>query len=361
MIMKHSIILCALAAAICANAQTATRLTASKDNDFGIVYTLPVTALDITVETELSELTPGEFYNYARRNLNISNAITKPSHSAKIKSVTIVPRGVSDKDNQWLMQFKNGQNTFVLINSANVPVAINTENIPESDAPALPVAQEAAPTPLETPAASQAVTQDMTMSTSTAKKASLAAERIFELRQNRNDLISGQADNTPPDGHSMQLALDNLTAQEAALTAMFAGTEKKWTEVNTITYTPDSSGVTNFVIARISPTEGIVDPDDLSGEPVYLTVEPLTTGELPVDEKGSTKKFPKGGVAYQIPGTARVSISYNGSTIASQVVSLAQLGVTFGLDPKMFTDKNAPAYVIFDPATGAISTLAIKD
>lgn len=355
------LIIAALATASAAEAQTATRLSASKANDFGLVYSLPVTVLDITIETERTERAPGEFFNYARRNLNIDNAITKPSSAATVKSVTIVPRGVADPEEEWLMQFKNGVSTFVMLNDANVPVAINTEDWPEAEEPALPAPMAAAPTALETPAAAQAVTQEMTLSTSVAKRAALAAERIFELRENRNDLISGQADNTPPDGLSMQLALDNLSAQEAALTAMFAGTEKRWTEVNTVTYAPDSLGARNFVIARVSPTEGLVDADDLSGAPVYLSVEVVGRGELPVDDKGEAKKFPRGGVAYRIPGTAKVSVSYEGKVLASQEVSLAQLGVTFGLDPKLFTDKKAPAFVIFDTATGAISTLAIKE
>lgn len=361
--MHKALIPLAIAAllASAAQAQSVTKLSPSKANDYGLVYSLPYTVLDITIETEYTEKQPGEFYNYARRNLNISDAITSPSQTAMVKSITIVPRGEADTANRWLMQFKSGQSIFVVLNDANLPVAINVEKVPAAPVVELPQPRKSQPTPLETEAYRQAVTQDMTLSSSASKRAQLATERIFELRENRNDLISGQAENTPPDGKSLQLALDNLSAQEAALTAMFAGTTRTWTQVNTITYVPDSVEVSNQVIARLSPIKGLVDADDLSGEPIYLSMSILSKGEEPLDDKGLPRPFPKNGIAYNIPGTALFSISYDGAEIASQQIDITQLGITYGLDPKIFTDKKSPAYLLLNPINGAILTLAIKD
>lgn len=358
---KFAILLAACMAFACASAQSTTKLSAAKANEYGIVYSLPVTALDITFETEYSDKRPGEFSNYARLLLNIDNAITEPKRSAGIRSVTIASHGIPNPESEWLVQLKAGQPMFVILNKAGIPLAINEEDVDMPAGPALPVAQKAQPTPLETPAAAQAATQDMIAATSMSKRAQLAAERVFELRQNRNDLISGQADNTPPDGQSMQLALDNLTGQEAALVAMFAGTDKTWTAVNTVSYTPTADGAQGVVIARLSPVDGIVSPDNLSGEPIYLNVNVIENGVIPAGEKGEEKPFPKNGVAYAIPGTAEVAISFRGKTIATQRVELAQLGVVYGLDPKIFVDKKAPAFLIFNPATGGISTLGIKE
>ena len=95
----------------------------------------------------------------------------------------------------------------------------------------LPEPRQAAPTPLETAAARQVVSEEMMQSQSTAKRAELAASALFAIRQTRNDLITGQAEQTPPDGKSLQLMLDNLEAQEQALMAMFVGTTSTWTDV----------------------------------------------------------------------------------------------------------------------------------
>ena len=89
--MKKLLLLLALAACQPLAAQTTTKLSAGKANEYGLVYTLPATAIDIYLEAELTEEHPGEFYNYARRHLGITDAITADSRSARLASVTMVP------------------------------------------------------------------------------------------------------------------------------------------------------------------------------------------------------------------------------------------------------------------------------
>lgn len=356
-IVKLAIIASAIITSINVEAQTTQRFTASKSNEYGLVYSLPLTELDITVETRHTRQIPGEFYNYARRHLAITNAVTEPSTTVEIASVTIVPRGVADPENRWQVQFKSGSAPWMLLTADGRPLTINSDTAEDMETPELPVAHAAEPTILETDFARQSMTQEMIRSSSTSKRAELAAARIFELREMRSDLLSGQADNPPADGRAMQLVLDNLAKQEAALTAMFAGTEQTWITVRTLTLAPDADGLSDEILARISPFDGVIDPDNLAGSPLTVSVDIINVGELPVNEKGEEKKFPKGGVAYQIPGSAQVTIKYEGKAIASKEVSLAQLGVTFGIDPSLFTDKKAPSQLKFDPTTGGILLL----
>lgn len=192
----------------------------------------------------------------------------------------------------------------------------------------------------------------MLQSQSAAKRAELAARAIFDIRATRSDLISGQADNMPPDGKSLQLMLDNLQAQEEALEAMFMGTTKTWTVVTTVTVTPDDD-IDHEVIARLSALDGFVGTDNLSGAPVYLDLTVTERGELPVNDKGEPLPFPKNGFPYCIPGTTAVKVSFDGRTIASAEQPMAQFGMVYGLAANSLTDKKAPRFVIFDPATGA--------
>ena len=343
--------------ALGASAQTTQRFTASKANEYGLVYSLPTTELDIYVETEHTRLTPGEFYNYTRRFLAIDNAITEPSTKVELKSITIVPRGVANDENRWMVQFKSGSTPYVLLNSDGIPLTVNTDEPADIDEPAVPEAVAAKPTILETEMARQAMTQDMIRSSSMSKRAELAAARILELRDTRSDLLSGEADNPPADGQAMKLVLDNLAGQEEALTAMFVGTKQTWTNVGCVTLAPDDQGFENQTIARISPFDGLIDADNLAGAPLTATVQILERGQLPVTENGVEKKFPKGGFAYQIPGTALITIYFEGREIASKQLPLAQLGVTFGLDPSLFTDKKAPSKLQLDPTTGGVLLL----
>lgn len=342
--------------ALGAAAQASHKITAGKANEYGLAYTLPSTVLDLYIEAELTSEQPGDFHNYAGRYLGTDNAIHEPSRSAKVKSVTIVPRGIASDADRQLAEFKPGSSAFINLTPDNLPLAINTDEVYAAPVPMLPLAQPAPPSPLEGKAASEAVTADMARSSSLPKKAELAALRIFEIRETRSDLLSGNADNPPADGAAMKLVLDNLAAQEAALTAMFQGVRSTGTIVRKVSLEPDSAE--SVVVARLSAVDGIIDADNLAGAPITAEIELLEEGTLPVDEKGTEKSYPKGGVAYAIPGTARVTIYYAGNKVVQTTVPVAQYGVVFGLDPKLFTDKTQPYKAIFDPATGAVTTLA---
>lgn len=349
-----------LAMAPMVSAQTTQKLTANKSNEYGLIYQLPNTVLDITIEAERIVKKPGEFYKYSKKYLPAETPVASPSEQWTLKSVTVVPRGQADASQQYLMQFKAGTTPFLIVNDSNLPLALNTDRLPQTEETVLPQPVAATPTPLETQAARQAITEEMLQSHSSAKKAELAAAQIYALRQSRNEIITGQADQMPPDGKAMQLALDNMAAQEAALTAMFIGTEQHSTDVATFTYTIEDAAI-NDVVARLSSFKGIVDPDDLSGAPIYITVEIAERGKLPVNEKGEEKKYPKGGVAYRIPGTANITLTFDGDKIYEKTMPVAQFGVVFGLEPALFTDKKAPAYLIMDPVTGGVRELGAAE
>ncbi|MDE6317057.1 MAG: DUF4831 family protein [Muribaculaceae bacterium] len=347
-------LIAALAATTMATAQQAQRITATKANEYGISYTLPTTAVDITIEAEFTREEPGEFYKYALKYLNINDPITESTVSARVKSVTINTHGVPDPDKRYLVTLKSSQAPYILIGEGNIPLAINTEDIAGSKHTALPIARDAEPTPLQSQAARQVITQEMLQSHSSAKRAELAAEQIYALRQSRTDLITGQADQMPPDGAAMKLVMDNIDAQEQALMAMFAGTRSTHTEVRTFTIVPEDN-INKQIIARVSATSGIVEANDLSGFPVYLSLKILNRGEMPVNDKGETLPFPKGGIAYVIPGEAQVTVTAMGKEFASKEVDLAQAGIVYGMAPSNFTDKKAPVYLQFDASTGAIA------
>lgn len=339
-------------------AQKTTRLTASKDNEFGLIYTLPLTAFEVTVAVEKTVRTPGEFARYAEKYL-ADAPILSPSTSYRITQVVVNPTAFADTDERYLVTLKGAGAPSVIVTDSNFPVSVNDDSyIPEADFLPLPVAVAPQPTILERPEAKRAVTPEMIQSKSSAKRAQLAAAKIYELRTVRNEIISGQADGMPSDGAAMQLALDQINLQEEALTAMFTGTVKTSVEVKTYKVSVPAEGdPIRTVFARLSQMQGLVGPDDLSGAPIYISITPVSMGELPVNEKGATKTFPKGGVAYRIPGSADVSVTYDNQTLFSARYDVAQYGVVFGLDPSLFTSKKNPSYLHFNPLTGAIREL----
>ena len=294
------------ATALVAGAQTTQKFTASKLNEYGLVYNLPLTVVDVTVEAEKTVSTPGEFYKYCGKYLG-AKPVTEPSTEWSVKSIVITTRGIADEKESYLVQFKNGSAPFMLLDENSFPLT------------------------------------------------------VYELRQSRSDIVSGNADQAPTDGEGLKLVLANLQQQEDALTAMFTGTKQVSTAVRTYSYVPDGNDdETALIVGRLSLTDGPVDADDLSGMPIYLSLKVTARGKIPTNEKGEEKRFPKGGLAYRVPGSASLEVEMEGATLAAIDADIAQFGIVFGIDPDMFTDKKAPAYVVFDAQTGAIREIGTK-
>ncbi len=340
-----------------ADAQQTKILTADKNNEYGLVYTLPVTALEVEVTAMRTVSKAGPYYQYARKYIGTDKVVTEDSEQWVIEDVKVTPYGVPDSESRYLMQLKPGATTYIGVGEDGMLMSVN----------ASPVEIKKMETPLEQPADEvygdreflQYVGGDFIASQSTAKQAQMLAESLMEIRESKIALTRGTADQMPVDGRQLELMLNSLARQEGALTAAFAGTVTCERVRRTFTFIPEDDGKT--VLFRMSDFAGFVEADDYTGDPVYVTVDVTSQPTLPVDLKGEEKKFPKDGVAYCIPGSAKVTLSLLGKTLWSRELDFSQFGVVFGLDPKIFTDKKQPSYAIFNPATGAVEKIGVAD
>ena len=358
--MKHSNliqIVVATAMIVCgsnmATAQQTQKLTAAKHNDYGLVYSLPTTHLRIEVEMEKTIRKAGPYYQYAQRYLSISRPITEDSQSWKLKSVSITPYGVPDEENRYLVKFKGGTGVYMVLSEDGLPLAINRE-VPEENKPKRPAKKKDEPS-LTAEDLVMALPGELLVSESIAKRAQIAAQEIYKIRESRTAFTTGEADQMP-DGEALKLILAQLDEQERALMALFAGRERTETITKVIDYCPTEE-VSREVLFRVSDAEGLVKSDNLGGDPVYISVEITQQGEMPVDEKGEELKMPKNAVAYNIPGKAMVTLRYNGRNMVKQEVDVSQFGIDYGLDPSIFTSKKLPYSLLFYPETGALKDL----
>ncbi|MDE6225295.1 MAG: DUF4831 family protein, partial [Muribaculaceae bacterium] len=96
-------VLTAVSASLTLTAQTTQKFTATKANEYGLAYSLPMTMLDITVETQTTVKEPGRFYKYAKKYLNVDNPISQKSVDVEVKSVTVTTRGVADPSRRYIV------------------------------------------------------------------------------------------------------------------------------------------------------------------------------------------------------------------------------------------------------------------
>ncbi|MDE6236529.1 MAG: DUF4831 family protein [Muribaculaceae bacterium] len=358
--MRYSIAAVILAASIATgvnlNAQQTKILTADKHNEYGLVYTLPTTALSIDVTAERRVEKAGKYFQYAKKYIGTDKVIKADSESWSVKDVKVNPYGIADTSEQYLMQLKPGALTYISVSDDGMLLAINKE-ADAPDSPANSAGDEAVSNkrPIDMQEYLKYVDEDFLASQSSAKQAQMLAENLLDIRDSRISLTRGTAETMPTDGKQLELMLASLAHQEAAITAAFCGTEYTETYTRTFTFIPKEDG--RSVLFRLSDFSGFVDADDLSGDPVYINVKQGETPELPVDVKGEPKKLPKDAVVYCIPGSAEISLKMNGETLYDGELEFSQFGIKFGLSPSLFSDKKAPSFAIFDSATGAIKEI----
>ena len=348
------------------SAQQTKVLTADKHNEYGLVYTLPTTALEIEVTATRTVNKAGKYYQYAKKYIGTDKVIKNDSESWTITDVRVKNYGVPDEEEQYLMQLKPGAVTYICVDNSGMLLAINQEvelpgnNMPTRGDGSASGRRDSKPDSekMDMQEYLKYVDEDFLASQSSAKQAQMLAESLLEIRDARISLTRGTAESMPTDGKQLELMLASLAHQEASITAAFCGVTETESVTRTYNFIPEEDG--RKVLFRLSDFAGFVGPDDLSGDPVYISVKVGDTPELPVDAKGETKKLPKDAVIYSIPGRANISILHLGNTLYDKDMDFAQFGIKFGLAPTLFSDKKAPSFAVFDPATGAVREIGDK-
>lgn len=344
-----------LAFPMSAMAQQTKLLTAEKHNEYGLVYTLPVTALDIEVTAIREIRKAGPYYQYAKKYVGTDKVIKEDEEVWTIESVRVRPYGIPNPDTRYLMQLKPGSTTYIGVDSDGMLLSINT--VPETVVYEKTESGKVEGEKIADNEYLQYVDEDFIASQSSAKQAQMLAENLMEIRESKISLTRGTADTMPTDGRQLELMLNSLAHQEASLTAAFLGNVTRETVVRNFTFVPADNG--RSVVFRLSDFDGFVAADDYSGDPFYIDIEVTEEGALPVDAKGEEKKVPKDAVAYCVPGAAQVTLTYQGKKLFSGEFDMAQFGFVFGLNPAVFSDRKEPSYAVFDPATGALKEIGV--
>lgn len=345
-----------LAVANTSEAQQTSKFSAAKHNEYGLHYSLPRTQLEVEVVAVKTTQKAGPYYKYANTYLAASMAIAQESETWELKEVNIRPIGVPNREEQYLVKFRSGSSPYMLMNEQGLLLSINCEPALNKVSATATATTATATTTLDENSMSTTVTEEMMLSGSEARMAEMAAKQIYRIRESRLNLITGDVDKLPADGESFQIVMTQLEEQEQALTALFVGTTQ--TEQVVTCFTLDIvDELDNELFFRFSEHEGVVDKGDLSGQPVYIDLKVVERGKYPTNAKGEELSMPVNGLAYCIPGRAKVAINFNGSLIRESEFAVAQFGVVYGLAPSMFDNKKSPAYVIFYPETGAIREL----
>ena len=354
--MRKLILTLGLFTALGVYAQETVKVTANKFNGYGIVYTLPKTAIDVRATVTRSVEKPGPFAQFAQKYLGQSPTVTQERTVWKIENVDILPKGIADPEKKYAIQLKKENRTAFYLNEEGMLVSINRAPAPAPTRPA-PSPETAAKKEQKLAAEyAQLYTETMLISSSTRNMAEAAAQQIYLLREYRLDLLTGNSDEIPL-GQSFEILLREMDKREALLISLFLGTVETETLVEDIVIDPENK---NSVAFRFSERKGILPADDLSGEPIYVSTEVKEVIEAPTDSKGKVIAPASNALVYITPGKADVKVSYKGEALCQKEIPMAQLGAAYGIDPSVFNGSGA-VEATFCPESGALLHIGIAD
>lgn len=322
----------------------------------GTTYYLPKTALNYTLLIERVTAQPGELSMYAGRFLKKDDVVTKPTTTYRILKIQMTSVGVADTAKRFTPKIdaKHSINSMKVDENSGILLAVNAE--PKRMEKPVPFIAARKPLPLNP---RDYMSQEILAAGSSAKMAELIAQEIYDIRESKSQLNKGQADFMPKDGEQMRIMLNNLNTQEAALLQMFEGTTEIDTTETTITFVP-SKQIDKQVLFRFSKKFGLVDADDLSGEPYYISIEDL---HKQVENTAIADPAKKGkddaGIYANLPGKIKATLYRSEKLMAEYEVYAAQFGTTAPMDNELFNKKLLTS-LVYDPTTGHVETISTE-
>ena len=189
-----------------------------------------------------------------------------------------------------------------------------------------------------------AVQQSEVVEKSLENKAAEAAQRIFDLRKSRVQIITGDTDATYS-GEAMGAAIAEITRIEQEYLSLFYGLSETSEQTMHFDVVPEAARESQMYIAfRLSDTEGLLPSTDIAGRPFVLefTVESRMKEPEPAAEptqESAKKKKPEPEperVHYRIPATTLVRLLDAENLLLQSRIPVFQLGTdcTFPLPLK---------------------------
>jgi hypothetical protein len=326
---------------------------------YTLVYSIPKTTIDVSVEVLQIITKRGPYYQYAERFLGIAGVPSQDMTRWRINNVEIDSYEETDPDHFYLLSTNDRYVTnFFQLSAEGFILPVNQRQLPElqsqmlgrEKSPERPVYTDLSIHPnvveetrtvmrremQDTSFVNVPVLQRQSVTRSTEAKAAEAADLIFELRNNRFKLLSGEID-LFPDGKAMEVIVEEFSRLEREYISLFTGKVIEIKHDYYFEYYPDKSalenGIERGIIFRFSDSAGILPENDVSGRPIALELKnEMKTGRI--DRLSPVQPGRDGNrnmLYYRIPDVASVRLTDGNNTISRNRVLVSQYGKVVNL------------------------------
>jgi hypothetical protein len=318
--------------------------------DGSLIYALPMTTFNVTVEFERVIRIPGPYSKYAGDMLGLKDVITSQSESWTVSGIRVTGTEELDPSEYYVIETNSVFNVNALkLKRSGLILDINPALYVKSGRQSLlPGPETAIPSFSDLGADEYFIAQNDTvyrtvkLDTSFVKipylvekkkilsleqLAEKAAKSLLELRDGKHSILTGEANVFP----QSSAGIDEINRMEKEYTALFTG--KTLSEKKTITYTviPKKESATKPVMLfRFSGTEGVFPVSSSTGTPVMAEFEPekktrdITIIPRTLNEGEKIQIYDK--LYYRLPDVATLRIKMDNQLLFECRILVDQFG-----------------------------------
>ena len=304
-----------------------------------VSYALPQTTIMIEVEAVREYFYAGPYAKYAQKYLGV-DARQSDQTTCTLSEVRMIPRIEADQNCRYYVTPGNASDSFLALTAQGL-IAVNDGSFGEgsqwrfTSRSGADFNDKGVSSNLTSGSATLykgvkeeasfnriAVQQSMVVQKSLEQRAKEAADMIFNLRQKRIQIVTGDTDATYS-GEAMGAALKELSALEKEYMSMFIGYSDYQTQKLKCDVVPvkDRKSQT-YVAFRISDTDGVVPADNMTGKPYLLELIPQQSGVV----SGKAVQAKGNAAAYRIPAICTVRLSDGVASLLQDRIAVYQLG-----------------------------------
>ncbi|MDR0559445.1 MAG: DUF4831 family protein [Prevotellaceae bacterium] len=320
--------------------------------DNSLVYALPQTSIEISVEVVRDRYLPGPYAQYAELYLSIDNVKEREEINYGIGKVSI--KQIIEADYDAMYALPAGDNSSFLslseqglIFAMNEPVDVfadfsssiykNFQHYPDR-LPSQPVStrKESSFDRIKTDSGFIRVPYQESIITEKdpQSRAEEASKFLFSLRKRRYELITGDVEHAFS-GNSMKDALREIKRLEEEYLSLFIGKHLIDRREYKFYITPEKSAdKKNYLVSYFSESNGVIAEQTRASLPLMLSVAP--TGKAARIE-GIKNKIRNTNIYYRVPETASVQLMYGSEELCKGTMHVYQMGkeLVIPSDPKM--------------------------
>lgn len=320
-------------------------LSESQTYQNGVYYSVAQTEIVFKVKVEKTTTTKG-IYSESAYLLGIDNASLNNGESYKIKSVTMLPKGVANENQQYFLTYNNNTKVELFENGTIKSIYTDKQNnTPKTERPKGEFRHHKSPKAENkdcsniTPTFEQELLKQGYLTKHPFLSAQQAVAEIKRLREQQTKILSGEVEGTYLNT-TVDFMYKQLDAMINSYVALFTGIQTVTEEEYTFSIIPQKPIIVEedllVPICRFSKENGVTSlnakNDDIKLIARIHSFNTVKELENKANEKINSKDFKKNvsktgiGLYYSVPERVEVFVEYGNEILDSKVMKLAQYG-----------------------------------